>query len=60
MIDYENFRTQWEWLRKSQGLLYNGMSDYRKASLANAEYLKKGLMEIYLEHKYGIKINNLN
>ena len=51
MIDYENFRTQWEWLRKSQGLLYNGMSDYRKASLANAEYLKKGLMEIYLEHK---------
>ena len=41
MIDYENFRTQWEWLRKSHGLLYNGISDYKKESLEYAKYLKK-------------------
>lgn len=51
---------QWEWFRKSQGLLYNGVSDTQRE---NREYWKnwlQGLKQAYIEDKYGIEINRPN
>jgi len=50
----------WEWLRNSQGLLYNGVSDTQRET---REYLKswlQGLKQAYIEDKYGIEINRPN
>ncbi|MFZ4478016.1 MAG: hypothetical protein ACOYPR_22670 [Saprospiraceae bacterium] len=51
---------QWEWLRKSHGLLYNGVSDTQRE---NREYWKNWLQRLkqaYIEDKYGIEINRPN
>lgn len=51
---------QWDWLRNSQGLLYNGVSDTQRKT---REYLKnwlQGLKLAYIEDKYGIEINRPN
>jgi hypothetical protein len=51
---------QWEWLRKSQGLLYNGESARKKERREWLVNWRKGLQEAYLEEKYGINISRLN
>ncbi|HLP94911.1 MAG TPA: hypothetical protein VK168_12790 [Saprospiraceae bacterium] len=50
----------WEWLREAQGLLYQEESNTQKNHREWLENWKKGLMQAYMEDKYGIDIKNLD
>jgi hypothetical protein len=50
----------WEWLRNSQGLLYNGVSDAKRETREWLDNWSKGFKQAYIEDKYGIEINRSN
>lgn len=50
----------WHWLRNSQGLLYNGVSDTQRETREWLDNWSKGLKQACIEDKYGIEINRPN
>lgn len=48
---------EWEWLRKSQGQLYNGVSDTLRETREWLDNWRKGLEEAYLQEKNANELN---